>query len=80
MIFFEFHLDMRLLFLLFLTYPVMSLSIRKIRKVLDACFHQLADGFPFEFEKYVFFFYFQISKKDLALLEYRNFAILLKRP
>ena len=71
---------MRLLFLLFLTYPVMSLSIRKIRKVLDACFRQLADGFPFEFEKYVFSLIFRFQKKDLALLEYRNFAILLKRP
>ena len=40
---------MNLAILLSFTSITSSVSIRKIRKVLDDCYFQLADGHPFEF-------------------------------
>ena len=41
---------MKLFIMIAILTPIFTLGIREIRHVLDGCFHQLADGFPFQFE------------------------------
>ena len=40
---------MKFIIFLALLYPAMLAGRRKNLEILDACYHQLAEGFPFEF-------------------------------